>query len=716
MTISIKQLLATLAVDKTEVSVIAGRIVIIQRDPQPSEGDISVDTDIRFLIVDLDADPLGPPPGPSFTVTVEGSIAGIYGGGVFSPTAPWTGYVDVTTHADPFVGWYVTLQQPASPLFTSEQVVDVKVDFNLTSGYGHSGPYGHFPWGHSLPSSSTSFEYSFVIEDITPPKILSAKAMDFFTARLTFDDEMAVSGDGSVLDISKWSSAIERLNVDPEPGVILQVISICEVEDGGGKQFDLTFQWEMTQGCLYQVHIDETVEDSSGNKIDQGFMTAQFIGYELPIVEGRNFGHWPMMVPMKNRQEDATRDLERFSNCIQEVLSLLLNDVDRFTEQFDPDTATEDQIDAMLYDMGNPFDLAELMLTPNDRRKLLRFLVDIYKLKGTASGVEGTVWFLLGEQVEVVEYAAEGWILGEDELGNGSIAEVLCDAGEAFDFSVARTLKLKTDSYVDLAGDHIEQEISFSPGDFVSPSNGLASEVVAIINASMHGGGAYVVAAGTPASYTVSGSPFNLSGGETAELEINGVAHTVNFHVDDFETPTAATAEEVAVRFVAELSDELLISTNGTGFILETIHSGSDARIEFTGGTALAALGLSPGDDADGTDAKRVACYSTTAGTDSWIQITGGTANDVLEFDLDTYGGTGGAILAPDQSYTLYCFDIETQTELDSETQAIIRKIAEYMKPAHEHLVNIRTALPLPWPDGWVLGVSELDASAVLTE
>jgi phage tail-like protein len=715
MSMTIEQLLATLAIDEAQATVVAGRIVIIQRDPQPGETGIDVDTDIKFLIVDLDADPLATLPLPSFTIYVEGAQVGIYGGGIYSPIAPWTGSVSATTASDPFVGWYVTIQQPAPPLFASEQVVDVKVDTNLAAGYGHS-PYGHFPWGHPSPGTGSSFEYSFTIEDITPPALLSAEALDLFTARLTFDDEMATSGAGSVLDLSKWAGAITRLNEDPKPGVNLEVVGVEEVEDSNGTQFDLTFQWEMTQLCLYEVLVDPTVEDSSGNAMDPDGSTAQFFGYKIPDVERRNFGHWHVMVPLKNRQEDQTRDLERFSNCIDEVLRLLLESVDRFTDQFDPDKATDEQIDAMLYDMGNPFEWAELVLTPNERRKLLRVLIRIYKLKGTDPGIEGTVRFLLGENVEVVEYAAEGWVLGEDELGEGSIAEVLCDAGETYDLSVSKTLKLETDGYVDSGGVAIEQEIVFNPGDFVVPSAALASEVVAVINAQIQSGGAYVVAAGTPAEYTVPGSPFNLSGGEDVQMEINGVSHTVVFHVDDFETPTAATADEVAARFHLELSEDVYVAVDGAEFSLTTIHTGADAHIKFTGGTALAALGLSPGDEIYGTDAKRVSCYSDTAGVDSWIQITGGTANDVLDFDTDTYGGTGGAILAPTESYTLYSFDIETETELDSETVAIIRRIAEYMKPAHTHLINIRPAPPLPWPDGWVLGVDELDVSAELAE
>jgi hypothetical protein len=73
-------------------------------------------------------------------------------------------------------------------------------------------------------------------------------------------------------------------------------------------------------------------------------------------------------------------------------------------------------------------------------------------------------------------------------------------------------------------------------------------------------------------------------------------------------------------------------------------------------------------------------------------------------------------VLAPSTSYTLYSFDIEITAPVSAENEILIRRIAEYMRCAHEHLVEIRTALPLPWPDGWELGVSELDVDAELAE
>lgn len=712
MAITIEQLLATLSIDKADTAVVADRIVIIQRDPQPNEDKISVTTDIRFLIVDLDSDPLSQPPGPNFTIYINETIVGIYGGGVFVPTDPWSGEVLLTTTEDPFVGWHVTVQQPPTPVFESEQIVDVRVEFNLASGYGHKD-WGHFDYGHISSSTATSFEYSFTIEDITPPRLLSAEALDLFTTRITFDDNMAVSGAGSVLELSKWEGAIIRLNKDPEPGVTLNVVAITEVEDSDGKQFDLTFQWEMTQWCLYQINANSRLEDSSGNQIEPGYSVAQFTGYNLPIVRDRNFSHWSMMIPLKNRQEDETRDLERFSNCIQESLALLLNGIDRFTERYDPDTATDEDILEMLSDMGNPFDIESLELTSNDLKKLLRFLIRIYKLKGTNKGIEGTVYFLLGEQVEVVEYAVEGWVLGEDELGNGSIAEVVCETGEPYDFSTQRILKLKTNGYIDEDGNAIEQEITFNQSDFSIPSAGIAAEVTTVINSQIQGGSSYVLAIGTPAEYSML-APFNLAGGEDVTVEINGVTKNFKFHVDDFETTGAATAEEVANRFLTALSGDIFAKVDGFDLTISTVHTGLDAEIKFISGTALAPLGITPGDTENGTDANRISCYSTTIGVDSWIQITGGTANEVLNFDTDSFGGTGGAILAPEDAYTLYSFDIETENELDQATIEFIRGIADYMKPAHTHLINVRKAPQFEWPDGWILGISELDVGTEL--
>ena len=711
MAITIEQLLATLAIDSAEATVVSDRMVVIQRDPQPNEKNIAIDTTIKFLVVDLDADPDAPRVSPTFTVSVNGSNAGVYSGGTFTVIAPWNGSVLETLVTEPFVGWYVELQQPVVPIFSSEELVTLKIEIGVDYGYGY-GPWGHYPYGTSEdPGPSVDIEYSFTIEDLSKPKLLSAEAIDLFTIRLTFDDMMQTEGTGpdSILSTINWADAITTLNADPDVGICLEIVSIVEVVGSYGKQFDMTTNWEMTQGCLYQVDVSLFIENANDNTMDPEGNTAQFYGYIIDTVPGRRFDYWHMMVPMKNRQEDKTQDLKRLTNCIVEVLGLLLYDVDHFTDQFDIELATDAQIDLMLSDMGNPFDWADLVLTAEQRRKLLRFLVEIYKLKGTEPGIEDTVFFLLGEEVTVVDNTTDGWVLGVDELGDGSIAHVLNDAGETYDFSTEKKLLLMIDSIP------LVQEITFQTADFADPANGLAEEVVAVIVSQIINGGAYVAGSGTAAKYTSPASPFTVAAGETLEIEIDDSAYSFTFRESDFAQTGIATVEEIVARLEKELKD-VSITIEEYKFIIRTLLRGTGAKIKFTGGTALPGLGITVNTLAEGNDAKCVSIYSETVGTDAAVQIMNSDANDVLQYGTDSVSGTGGAILAPTDSYTLYSFDIETENQLDEETIAIIRKIAEYMKPGHTHLINIRPALPLPWNDEWVLGVDKLDETAILAE
>lgn len=793
MSLTVEQLLATLGIDLAAVEVsTSGRYVLIQRDPQPDETGIDIDTDVVFTLVDLDGDPtdasLLP---PNFDVDVEGNSVLSYSGGSATWTSPWTGTVETHTASSPFAFWKVIAQQTG--LFESEQVVQVQIDLYTTGGWGH-GSWGHFPWGHPpVAPVSITFQYEFTIQDLTPPKLIAAEGMDPFTLRVTFDEDMALAGDGSPLNIDNWLDSILRWNVDPEPGVNLSVVASevadsvspnpipiewtyadeaerlaatgFQPEDVGkialqesdstywmlidyayasgaygyatyghfpyghtlgltgplwlqvqiGTQFDLTLNWEMTPGCSYQITAGPNTEDDVGNLIDTTYNTTFFTGFMPEYPEGRAFSHWKHMVPLKNRLEDATQDLKRTSNCIQEVLNWMMYYIDHFTDQWDPDKATPEQIDAMLYDMGNPFaSWTELELTDIEKKKLLRILIDIYKSKGTAWGIEQTVYFLLGEIVDCVEYLTGGWVLGVDELGSGSIAEVMNDAPETWDFTaIAAPWELE----VKLNGDPA-QVITFTPGDFANTSAAKADEVIAVIAAQLVGGSAYKLFPGQPAVAAGTNlGTFAISPGDSLGMIIGDdpTVHTVIFTADDIATPGAATVEEIVSALNSALADLILALVVSSKVSIETVVRGDMASLEIQSGSVQAALGL-PTAEQQGTDLAQLSIYSNKAGVEASVEISGGSVNDALEFDTQMVGSTGGAILAPDDSYTMYSFDIETQNVLTSEETSIVRKVAEYMKPAHTHLIEIRTAQTLPWPDGWVLGVDALDETAELAE
>jgi len=145
--------------------------------------------------------------------------------------------------------------------------------------------------------------------------------------------------------------------------------------------------------------------------------TITFVAFVPPAPADRQFD-LIRLLPLLNREEDATEDLLKFITCLQEIVDLLLFDADRWVDILDPDVAGEPFLDAMLADLGNPF---EFDLSEIDKRRLISVLVAMYKQKGTVPGIINTIRFFLGFDVTVVPFNTTSWILGEDTLGDDTI-------------------------------------------------------------------------------------------------------------------------------------------------------------------------------------------------------------------------------------------------------------------------------------------------------
>jgi len=132
------------------------------------------------------------------------------------------------------------------------------------------------------------------------------------------------------------------------------------------------------------------------------------------------------LVPRHNIINDTSGDLVNFlSNVLQPVFDDVIAELDRFPDTYDPDKGTEVFIDAMLADLGNPFDVD---LTLARKRKLVRSLIDIYREKGTTTGIENAIRFLTGVDTRLVAPAiSASWVLGVDILdpNGGAIAAIL---------------------------------------------------------------------------------------------------------------------------------------------------------------------------------------------------------------------------------------------------------------------------------------------------
>jgi phage tail-like protein len=448
------------------------------------------------------------------------------------------------------------------------------------------------------------------------------------------------------------------------------------------------------------------VTDEAGNPLATG--TAAFLGWGPDPVAGRAWRIWEQMIPVKNRTEDAALgDLRRFVGCLDEQLAWNLYHVDRWTDRFNPDLASDTQIDELLADLGNPFAWTDLDLTANQRRRLLRLLVDIYRLKGTAVGIEDTIRLLLGVTCTVVEAAGIGWRLGYDALGVGRVAQLTSAVGPYNLLAVLpSTLAVSADGGA-------AETATVTATAFVDPTAATAQEIAAVLAPQWTAAIPVAEASGTPP--TVTGGlvePFALSGGETLTVDVNGVAQTLTLHVGDITLPGAATAAEVAARLTLDGAGFLAGGTSGGAVTVTAALAGATATLTITGGTAAAILGLA-GASATGTDAGCLVVRGVVTGADHTLTVAAGALQAALGLPI-TAVSTGGCILAAGDQRLKYSFDLEVATAPAAATETLMRRIADYMKPAHTHLLRVRVPRGAPPAGAWRLGEDRLGISTVL--
>ena len=193
---------------------------------------------------------------------------------------------------------------------------------------------------------------------------------------------------------------------------------------------------DMTPWADYEVAVAELV-DVHGQPVMPPFDRARFTGFVPPRPASRRFDLWSML-PRWIRRGDDTGDLGQFIAMLQEVTDLLLGDVDRWTTILDLERAPESFVDGMLADLGNPFPFELDLLA---KRRLVGRLIQMYRLKGTAAGIEDAIRFFVGVESRVVAFAAEVLALGDAELGiNWILGSSDQWARYAFDVEVTRIL------------------------------------------------------------------------------------------------------------------------------------------------------------------------------------------------------------------------------------------------------------------------------------
>jgi phage tail-like protein len=183
--------------------------------------------------------------------------------------------------------------------------------------------------------------------------------------------------------------------------------------DEVGRYVDLQLHDALSPELTYQLEL-VLIEDPAGNLIGSTYTFTSWSPYD---VEGREFELWEML-PLKNRDEDKTGDLERFVKCFDEATKVILYDIDRFGRLLDPWACQDEAVDPLLEHLGNPLAFVS-SLTLDRKRDLIPILVPMYKQRGTAEGIEDAVQFFLNKTVVVKPWniPADTWVLGESLLG-----------------------------------------------------------------------------------------------------------------------------------------------------------------------------------------------------------------------------------------------------------------------------------------------------------
>lgn len=316
-------------------------------------------------------------------------------------------------------------------------------------------------------SGVTTCEQSWVfyMADIFNPTVLSAQARDLKTVRVFFSEAMTLE---SISDPSFYFFAAQTI-----PAVPLQAIAVTVINN---YSVDVTVDIEMSMSAVYRVTV-EGAYDLQENIINPAANFADFDAYRCAQPPGRSFLLWDKLPQMNKRDDDATVDkpLRKFVLCIQDLIDLLLCEIDHWTDIIDIDVAPENFVDAMLADLGNPFLFVDLTL--NQKRKLGRILIEIYKQKGTAPGVINAIRFFTGIEVtlDIFNYR-DFWQIGVHYLNVNTIIGPGIGSPLWYSFFIVSTTILtqeqrdiifKIADYMKCAHEHIIgiREPNGTPGD-----------------------------------------------------------------------------------------------------------------------------------------------------------------------------------------------------------------------------------------------------------
>lgn len=306
------------------------------------------------------------------------------------------------------------------------------------------------------------------------------------------------------------------------------------------------------------------------------------------------------------------------------------------------------------------------MQAPATRRFLLWDFIPLQNRRDDASGDLARFIAVLQEVVDLLLCDIDAFcsIWSIEDAPSNFVDLILGDLGNPFDFDLDETRKRRlAAALVDLYKQKgTEQGIIDAVNFFL----GILVSIDTIRETGLELG---LNDLAWPAFDETGVAPFDTEDGRTIEVVVNGGdTQEVVFNAADVVDIDAITAEEAIAIFNAQLVGVIAVAADGGTVQLRTVEQSPTATLQVVGGTAFAAFGFSG--------------------------------------NLST--GGGDFVLGSDDRRLLYSFRVVSPVALTDEQREQIAAIAEYLKPAHTHLIEVADPPADEVLDHWLLGLSDL--------
>jgi phage tail-like protein len=356
--------------------------IVMSRDPAPDATGVWPSRSIEIQAASLDGSGLA-----KMAIIVNGIDAVTFFGpdaAVIDQIVPgWGATAEVLAFPDVITRYRLTPPEA----WTSESVVHVAIEVV------------------TLNSATEQTSWSFTIADTIGPRLVSAQATALLEVTCTWNEQLP----DSALD-----PALYTLTLDSDPPAY--VPTVVDVLRDSAERIVFVLDQPATPGATYIVTAVGVV-DMVGNAVEAPYDVATFETYVSPLAPANRLLSLYQELPEAERDTDVSGELRLFCDILDEGLRAITTVVDEWPLIVaDPDTAREDFLDAILWELGNPFDW--LGLSVAKKRVLARVLHALYALKGGGPGIVAAIRLLLGIEVKIHVYGWGPAPLGEAIMGD----------------------------------------------------------------------------------------------------------------------------------------------------------------------------------------------------------------------------------------------------------------------------------------------------------